>query len=108
MDAYFASFSGLHLERLSELRSALAAAVPNAHEKVNYGMPAIALRKNILYYAAWEKHVALYGWLGADDVVIEPLKSTNSSKGTLKVPLDEPLPLDAIEALARHLAERCR
>jgi uncharacterized protein YdhG (YjbR/CyaY superfamily) len=91
-----------------ELRDALRAAVPDADEKISYGMPAIGTNKNVIYYAAWEKHVALYGWLGADDTIIEPLKSYISSKGTLKFPIDIALPIVDIQNLAIHLAERCR
>lgn len=108
VDVYFAGFTGTHHSKLTELRGALRAAVPDAHEKISYGMPAISIRKNVIYYAAWEKHVAVYGWLGAEDAFLEPLKSYISSKGTLKFPLDVALPLDDLCRLAMHLAERCR
>lgn len=108
VDAYINTFDGHHRERLIQLRSAFAKAVPDAHEKISYGMPAISILKNVIYYAAWEKHVAVYGWLGADDAVLEPLKSYISSKGTLKFPLGDALPLDDLSRLAMHLAERCR
>ncbi len=108
VDAYLAGFTGTHHSRLTELRDALRAAVPDAHEKISYGMPAISIRKNVIYYAAWEKHMAVYGWLGAEDAFLEPLKSYISSKGTLKFPLDVALPLDDLCRLAMHLAERCR
>jgi uncharacterized protein YdhG (YjbR/CyaY superfamily) len=108
VDAYLAGFTGTHHSRLTELRDALRAAIPDAHEKISYGMPAISIRKNVIYYAAWEKHVAVYGWLGAEDAFLEPLKSYISSKGTLKFPLNDALPLDDLCRLAAHLAERCR
>ncbi len=108
VDAYLAGFTGTHYSKLMELRTALCAAVPDAHEKISYGMPAIGIKKNGIYYAAWEKHIALYGWLGADDIVLEPLKSYISSKGTIKFPLDVALPIVDIQNLAAHLAERCR
>ena len=108
VDAYLAGFTGTHHSRLTELRGALRAAIPDAHEKISYGMPAISIRKNVIYYAAWEKHVAVYGWLGEDDAFLEPLKSHISSRGTLKFPLDVALPLDDLCRLAAHLAERCR
>ena len=108
VEVYIAGFTGPQHASLVELRNALRAAVPDAHEKISYGMPAISIRKNVLYYAAWEKHIALYGWLGADDTVLEPLKSYISSKGTIKFPLDVALPIVDIQNLAAHLAERCR
>ncbi len=108
VDAYINMFDGQHRERLMQLRRVFATAVPDAHEKISYGMPAISIRKNVIYYAAWEKHVAVYGWLGADETILEPLKSHISSKGTLKFPLDCVLPLDDLSRLAAHLAERCR
>jgi uncharacterized protein YdhG (YjbR/CyaY superfamily) len=108
VDAYLAGFTGTHHSRLTELRGALRSAIPDAHEKISYGMPAISIWKNVIYYAAWEKHVAVYGWLGAEDAFLEPLKSYISSKGTLKFPLDVALPLDDLCRLAMHLAERCR
>ena len=108
VEVYIAGFTGPQHASLVELRSALRAAVPDAHEKISYGMPAISIRKNVIYYAAWEKHLAVYGWLGADDAFLEPLKSYIASKGTLKFPLGDALPLDDLSRLAAHLAERCR
>lgn len=108
VDVYFAGFTGTHHSKLTELRGALRAAVPDAHEKISYGMPAMSIRKNILYYAAWEKHVAVYGWLGADAAVLAPLKSHVASKGTLKFPIDAELPIADIVNLALHIAARCR
>ncbi len=108
VDAYLAGFTGTHHLKLMELRTALCASVPDAHEKISYGMPAIGIKKNVIYYAAWDKHIALYGWLGADDAMLEPLASYISSKGTLKFPIDIALPIVDIQNLAIHLAERCR
>jgi uncharacterized protein YdhG (YjbR/CyaY superfamily) len=108
VEVYIAGFTGPQHASLVELRSALRAAIPDAHEKISYGMPAISIRKNVIYYAAWEKHIAVYGWLGADAAVLAPLKSHVSSKGTLKFPLEMALPIADIVNLALHLAARCR
>lgn len=108
VEVYIAGFIGPQHASLVALRNALRAAIPDAHEKISYGMPAMSIRKNILYYAAWEKHVAVYGWLGADAAVLAPLKPFISTKGTLKFPLGDALPLDDLSRLAMHLAERCR
>ena len=108
VEVYIAGFTGPQHASLVALRNALRAAIPDAHEKISYGMPAMSIRKNILYYAAWEKHVAVYGWLGADVAVLAPLKSHVASKGTLKFPIDAELPIADIVNLALHIAERCR
>jgi uncharacterized protein YdhG (YjbR/CyaY superfamily) len=108
VEVYIAGFTGPQHASLVELRHALRAAIPDAHEKLSNGMPTISIRKNILYYAAWEKHIAVYGWLGADAAVLAPLKSHVSSKGTLKFPIDADLPMADIVNLALHIAERCR
>ena len=108
VEVYIAGYTGPQHASLVELRNALRAAIPDAHEKLSNGMPTISIRKNILYYAAWEKHIAVYGWLGADAAVLAPLKSHVSSKGTLKFPIDADLPMADIVNLALHIAERCR
>ncbi len=108
VEVYIAGFTGPQHASLVELRNALRAAIPDAHEKLSNGMPTISIRKNILYYAAWEKHIAVYGWLGADAAILAPLKSHVSSKGTLKFPTDAELPMADIVNLALHIAERCR
>ena len=108
VEVYIAGFTGPQHASLVELRNALRAAIPDAHEKLSNGMPTISIRKNILYYAAWEKHIAVYGWLGADAAILAPLKSHVSSKGTLKFPTDADLPMADIVNLALHIAERCR
>ena len=73
---------------LRALRVLVRATVPAATETISYGMPTFQLRgSRLVYFAAWAEHCAVY----ALPVTRVPRKYVGS-KGTIRIPLDEPIP----------------
>ncbi len=88
---------------LQQLRRAIRTAVPNAEERISYGMPSYHHHGRLAYFAAHRQHVGLYA-LGPVDRLPEELKQFASAKGTLQFPFGSNLPMAAIGRLVRARA----
>jgi uncharacterized protein YdhG (YjbR/CyaY superfamily) len=97
VDEYIAAQSAVAQPRLRELRAIIRAAVPEATEVISYGLPTYRLRVGFVYFGAAKHHCALYG--SAMDAFAEELRGFDTSKGTVRFPLDQPIP----EALVHKL-----
>jgi uncharacterized protein YdhG (YjbR/CyaY superfamily) len=106
VDEYISSFSGKHKKLLSEMRKVIKSEVPDAEEVISYNMPAYKLHGILVYYAAWAEHIGFYGATANLNAIFEnELKDYDTSKGTIKFPLDQPLPAALIRKMVRYRAE---
>lgn len=97
VDEYIASQPAKVQSRLSELRSIIHSAVPEAAEVISYGIPTYKLAGRIVSIGAAKHHCALYGT--PMDLFAEDLRGYQTLKGTVQFPLDRAVP----EALVRKL-----
>jgi uncharacterized protein YdhG (YjbR/CyaY superfamily) len=93
---------------LEAVRRAILKALPNAQEGLAYQMPVYTLNGvGVLYFAGWKSHYSLYP---ASDALVEAfakeLAPYERSKGTLKFPLSEPVPVRLIGRIARFRARQ--
>jgi uncharacterized protein YdhG (YjbR/CyaY superfamily) len=93
---------------LEAVRRAILGAIPDAHEGLAYQMPAYTLNGvGVLYFAGWKSHYSLYP---ASDALVEAfateLAPYERSKGTLKFPLSEPVPVRLIARIAKFRARQ--
>jgi uncharacterized protein YdhG (YjbR/CyaY superfamily) len=94
-------------ERLRELRAAIKDSVPEAEERISYSMPYYAYKGRLVYFAYAKKHIGIYA-------IFEPvraeyrseLKGYEMSKGAIRFPLDEKLPLDLIKKMVKLQAKK--
>ncbi|TDO55049.1 uncharacterized protein YdhG (YjbR/CyaY superfamily) [Kribbella sp. VKM Ac-2571] len=101
VDEYIASFPAEVREVLDEVRRTIHAAVPGAGEKISYQIPTITLDgTSLLHFSGWKSHLAIYPIPPTDATLTEALTPYRSGKGTLKFPLDKPIPYDLITRLA--------
>jgi uncharacterized protein YdhG (YjbR/CyaY superfamily) len=107
VDSYIANQPAAVRPVLEKLRAVIGKAIPGADETISYGMPAYKLSGRIVvYFAAWKQHTALYPASGnafasfADDIA-----GYETSKGTIRFPLDKPLPVKLIERIAKFRAQ---
>ena len=61
-----------------------------------------------MYFSGWKRHVSVYPIPDAGSELALKIAPYQSGKGTLKFPLDEPMPLDLIAAVAARLLEQRR
>ena len=106
VEDYIASFPADTQKTLNELRATIHATAPGIEEKISYDMPTFTLNGKLIYFAAWKKHIALYG---AKPAALESLKNElipyAGTKGSLHFPLDKSLPLDLISNLVKFGVE---
>jgi uncharacterized protein YdhG (YjbR/CyaY superfamily) len=86
---------------LQKVREAVRNAAPDAEEVISYRMPAFKLNGIIVYFAAFKKHIGLYPPVKGDARLELAVAPYAGPKGNLKFPLDEPIPFDLIERIAR-------
>jgi uncharacterized protein YdhG (YjbR/CyaY superfamily) len=105
IDAYIAAQSPVLQPILSEVRAAIHKALPDAAEVISYGIPAFKRQgRTVIYFAGWKAHYSLYP---VGDAVVaafgDEISAYKRSKGTLRLPLNHPVPDDLITRIAAFL-----
>ncbi len=85
---------------LRKLRALIKKAAPKAEESISYRMPAYKLNGvPLIYFSAWKKHIGMYPVPLEDTGAMKALASYRAAKGTLRFPLEQPIPFAAIKKL---------
>jgi uncharacterized protein YdhG (YjbR/CyaY superfamily) len=92
---------------LQRVRGAIRRALPRAEEAISYQIPAYTVDgSRVIYFAGWKQHYSLYP---VSDRVAAGFKAElaryERSKGTLRLPLSEPVPVTLIQRIAKCLAQ---
>jgi uncharacterized protein YdhG (YjbR/CyaY superfamily) len=98
---YIASFPPKVQAILQTLRKAVRRAAPSAEEKVSYGIPCFARNGNLVHFAAFKKHIGFYPRSTAIAKFKKELSAYEVSKGTIRFPLDKPLPVGLIGKMVK-------
>src|SRR5215210_6529041 len=101
IDDYIAGFPPDIQALLETVRATIHAAAPEAEERISYQLPAFAQHGNLVHFAAWKTHLALYPAPTGVAAFAEEIARYGRGKGSLHFPLDEPLPLDLIRRLVQ-------
>jgi uncharacterized protein YdhG (YjbR/CyaY superfamily) len=101
IDEYIATFSPKVQQVLQKIRRTIRKAAPGAEEVISYRMPAFKLHGILVYFAAFQKHIGLYPPVRGDASLMKALAPYAGEKGNLRFPLDQPVPYDLIERIAR-------
>lgn len=107
LDQYFAALPVETQEKLSLVRAAIRRAVPDAVEAISYQIPAFRIGGRVfIFFAGWKSHYSIYP---VDDALLNALgvelAEYEISKGTIRFPLDKPVPEDLIFRIAKFKAE---
>jgi uncharacterized protein YdhG (YjbR/CyaY superfamily) len=108
VDAYIASKPAEARTALERVRAAIRKAVPRAEESLSYQIPVYTLDGvPVVYFAGWKEHYSLYPVNDALVAAFErELAPYQRSKGTIRLPLSEPVPVRLIGRIARFRAEQ--
>ena len=102
IDEYIATFPKDVQKIMRQLRTTIKAAAPKAERKISYQMPTFTLNdKYLVYFAGWKTHIAFYGAPRGNAEFNEDLSAYETGQGTLKFPLDKPMPLDLITKIVK-------
>ncbi len=104
VDEYMASQPAAVRRVLQRVRGAVREALPGAEEAK---IPAYKLyRRALLYFAGWKQHYSLYPATGrVAEAFKDELASYELSKGTIRFPLSQPIPVKLIARIAKFRAQ---
>jgi uncharacterized protein YdhG (YjbR/CyaY superfamily) len=98
---YIAAFSPEVQSILERIRLTIRKAAPEAKEKISYKMPAFTLDGDLIYFAAFKKHIGIFPPVEGDEKLSKELARYRGEKGNLKFPLDEPIPYALITKVVK-------
>jgi len=101
IDEYIATFPHEVRTILQEIRETIPAAAPDAEEKISYQMPTFTLKGNLVHFAAFKNHIGFYPTPGGIEAFKEEVARYQGAKGSIRFPLDEPMPLNLITRIVK-------
>ena len=99
VDEYIASYPKEIQQILETIRRTIKSSAPNATETISYKMPAFRLNGILVYFAAHKNHIGFYPTPSAITEFSKELSNYEFSKGSIKFPLNEPIPLELIKKI---------
>lgn len=84
---------------LRRIRATVAAAAPEASERISYRMPAFAQDGIVIYFAAFTHHIGVFPPVSGDPRLERSLSRYMGPKKNLRFPLDEPIPYALIRRI---------
>lgn len=88
-------------EILKKLKKVIKESAPGAEEKISYRMPAFALHGNLVFFAAFKNHIGFFPTASGVAAFKDELTDYTTSKGTVRFPLDKPLPYELISRIVK-------
>ena len=106
LDEYIAACPPESQAYLKQIRKLIHTLVPEAKEKISYQIACFELNgRNLIHFAGWKKHVSLYPVPAGSEAFERQIAKYAGGKGTVKFPLDEPLPIKLIKRVVKlHIA----
>ena len=101
IDSYIAGFPQDVQKILTNVRSTIREAAPEAEETINYGIPTFALKGNLVHFAGYKNHIGFYPTPSGIEKFKNELSVYKGAKGSVQFPLDQPIPLDLISQIVK-------
>jgi uncharacterized protein YdhG (YjbR/CyaY superfamily) len=100
IDEYIASFPREVQDILQKIRKTIEAVAPDAQETIKYRMPTFTLKGNLVYFAAFKKHIGFYPPVSSGSAKFKKeVAAYEGPKRSLIFPLDKPIPYDLIRQI---------
>jgi uncharacterized protein YdhG (YjbR/CyaY superfamily) len=107
VEQYVSSVPAPAQDAFAQLRRLIHDALPECGEKVSYGVLAFTIAgRSVAYAGGYTGFVSMYPVPDLDGPEGEMVARYRAGKGTMRFPLDEPLPEGLIRAAALALAQR--
>ena len=100
IDNYIEQQSKTVRDKLVLIRQTIKAAIPDAAERISYGMPTFWKGRNIIHFAAGKHHIGLYPGAEAVEAFLPKLSGYKTSKGAIQLPNNRDLPLKLVGEIA--------
>ena len=106
IDEYIADFPRDVQPLLEKVRAAIRKAAPDASEAISYQMPTFKLQGNLIHFAGYNHHIGLYPGSRPIAEFKDELTKYKTSKGTVQLPLDKPIPVGLIGKITKFCVQR--
>lgn len=107
IDEYIKSFPDETRIILEKVRATIRKAAPEARETINYGIPTFTLNGNLVHFAAFKNHIGFYPTPTGINTFKKELSVYEGAKGSVKFPIDKPIPLDLISEIVKFRVKEC-
>jgi uncharacterized protein YdhG (YjbR/CyaY superfamily) len=101
VDEYLAGVPKETRTVLEKLRKTIKAAAPMASEVISYQMPMYKHHGMVIGFAAFKDHCSIFPGAAILDAHKDELKSYSTSKGTIRFPVNKPLPATLVRKLVK-------
>jgi uncharacterized protein YdhG (YjbR/CyaY superfamily) len=105
IDEYIAGFDPEIQKTLKKLRDFVKSEVPEASEKISYGMPTFYLKGNLVHFAAFKDHYGFFPGPSGIDEFEKELIPYRCGKGTLRFPFNKQIPWDILKKVIQYRVE---
>ena len=102
VNEYIATADPQAKKALREIRKTIKSAAPDAEEVISYQIPGYKYHGMLVFFAAWKNHISLYPAPWGADSLKKEMAAYDGSKGTIKFPLDKPMPLTLIKKMVKY------
>ena len=101
VDDYLKPFPPEVRNTLEQLRQTIKTAAPKAEELISYMMPAYKQNGALVYFGGYKTHIGFYPTSKGIEAFRKELSAYEGSKGTVRFPIDKPLPLGLISKIVK-------
>lgn len=102
IEEYIGTFPQETQQVLMHLRKLLKKAAPQAEETINYGIPTLVLKGNLVHFGGFKNHIGFYPTPSGIKAFEKELSVYEGAKGSIKFPLSEPLPDELITKIVHY------
>lgn len=102
VDDYIAAADPQAKKALRDIRKTIKGAAPKAEEVISYQIPGYKYHGMLVFFAAWKNHISLYPAPWKAESLKKEMSAYEGSKGTIKFPLDKPMPLTLIKKMVKY------
>jgi uncharacterized protein YdhG (YjbR/CyaY superfamily) len=109
IDEYIRPFPKPVRDILARLRKTIRQASPEAVETISYQLPAFRLDgRALVYFGAWKSHIGFYAMPSGNAAFRKELARYQLSKGSVRFPIDQPIPYNLVEKMVRFRIKEIR
>ncbi len=102
IDEYIAACPEQSQAYVQKIRETIRSAAPKAKEKIGYQLACFELNgKNLVHFGGWKSHASMYPIPSGTKEFTKEIAQYADGKGTIKFPLDKPLPLRLIRQVVK-------
>lgn len=106
IDAYICAFPYDVYDILEKMRQTIKKTAPESKEAIAYGIPTFKLNGNLVHFGGYKNHIGFYPGSEAIEEFKNELENYECSKGTIKFPLNKPIPYDLVTKITKYRVQK--